>query len=40
MELFLGMDNETTESLWVEISRHTNMGDIVVGVCNGLPHHK
>jgi len=33
MELCQGIDDEPGESLWVRISRQTNMGDIVVGVC-------
>lgn len=38
--LYLGMDNETAEGLCVRMSRQTNIHDIEVGVCNGLPHHK
>lgn len=31
------MGDELAESLWVKISRQTNMDDIVVVVCNKLP---
>lgn len=34
------VDNETAESLRVRTGSKTNMGDIVVGVCKGLPHHE
>ncbi|KAK4806898.1 hypothetical protein QYF61_012619 [Mycteria americana] len=37
MELCLGMDEETPESLWVRIKEQTNTGGIVVGVCYRPP---
>jgi len=33
MELYLELDEEPTESLWVVTKEQTNMGDIVVGIC-------
>lgn len=36
-ELHLGMNSESAENLWVRISRQTNMGSIVVGVCYRPP---
>lgn len=38
--LCLGMDNETTDGLCLRMRRQTNTHDVVVEVCNGLPHHK
>ncbi|GAB0206983.1 hypothetical protein GRJ2_003163900 [Grus japonensis] len=37
MELFLGMDEEPTESLWVRIKEKTTMSDISVDVCYRPP---
>ena len=36
-ELHLGMNSDSAESLWVRISRQTNTGSIVEGVCYGPP---
>lgn len=33
MELCLGMGDKPAETLWVRVSRRTNMGNIVVGGC-------
>lgn len=33
MELCLGMGDKPAESLWVRVSRQTNMGNVVVGGC-------
>ena len=38
MELHLGIDEELTESLWVRVKGKAGKGDIVVGVCYGLPN--
>ncbi|GAB0207491.1 hypothetical protein GRJ2_003214800 [Grus japonensis] len=37
MELCLGMGQEPAESSWVKISRQTNMGAVVLGICYRLP---
>ncbi|GAB0184093.1 hypothetical protein GRJ2_000874600 [Grus japonensis] len=34
----LGMDTGPAESLWVKVKGHTNMSDIVVGVCHSPPN--
>ncbi|KAK4817029.1 hypothetical protein QYF61_026035 [Mycteria americana] len=34
VELHLGMDQETTKSLWVRIKERAGTGDIIVGVCH------
>ena len=36
-ELHLGMNSDSAESLWVRISRQTNTGSIVEGVCYRPP---
>lgn len=40
MELFLGVDDEPIESLWIRIKRQTNLGNVVVDVSYRLPHHE
>lgn len=37
MELWLGIDDEPTETLWVSSKKKTGKGDIVVGICYRLP---
>lgn len=37
MKLYLGMDDEMIETLWVSVKEQASMGDIVVGVCYRLP---
>ena len=37
MELYLGMDEELKESLWVRITGRAGTGDIIVGVCYRPP---
>lgn len=37
MELWLGIDEELTETLWVSSKEKTGKGDIVVGICYRLP---
>lgn len=36
----LGMDSEANDGLCVRMRRKTKPHDVVVGACNGLPHHK
>ncbi|GAB0209472.1 hypothetical protein GRJ2_003414300 [Grus japonensis] len=38
MELYLGMDEELTESLWVRIKGRAGTGDIIAGVCYRPPN--
>lgn len=40
MELWLGMDDEPAESLWVRTRVQTNLNNTVVGVSYELPDQK
>jgi len=40
LQLLLGLDHQPTGSLWVRITRQTNTGYIVVGVCYRFPDHE
>jgi len=40
MELFLGMAEEPTESLWVRIKGRAGKGDVIVGVCYRPPNQE
>jgi len=37
IELYVGRSDDSAESLWVRISKQTNTGDIVMGICYKMP---
>lgn len=40
MELYLGVNRESTASLWIKIKGNTGKDDIVVGVCYRPPNEE
>lgn len=40
IEFCLGRDDDPAESLWVTISKQTNRGDTVMGICYVFPGQK